>query len=339
VSRWSARTCGLVAIVLALAARGVCAQNTIASIDFFGLRTVTDSAARAVLDVRVGDTLSPALSDAKARLLALPGVTEATIDAVCCFHDGIMLYVGVAERGARRPTFDPAPTDSVFLPADVLADTRGLFDSLMAGIRAGQAGEDDSQGHALFAYPGARAIQERFIRYAGRDLPRLRAVLHHSLDAEERAAAAEVTAYAVPKAPIVPDLLQAMRDPDPTVRNNAARALGVMRRWGADHPEARIDIPLGPFVALLNSPVWTDRNKASLVVAALTERRDSADLALLRREALPALVEMARWRNPGHAGAPFLIVGRIAGWDDEALVTALKAGDREPAIRAALATR
>lgn len=326
----------MAAVILALAPRHAGAQNQIGTIDFFGLRTVTDSAARATLDVTIGDTLSPALADAKARLLALPAVTDATIDAVCCYNDEIVLYVGVAERGARLPAFDPVPTDSVYLPEDILADARTLLDSLMVGIRAGQSGEDDSQGHALFTYPGARAIQERFIGYAARDLPQLRRVIHRSFDAEQRAAAAEVIAYAAKKKAVVPDLLQAMRDPAPEVRNNAVRALGIMRRWGRDHPEAGIEIPLTPFIALLNSPVWTDRNKASLAVMALTERRDSADLALLREKALPALVEMARWENPGHAGAPFFILGRIAGWDDQALAAALQGGDREPVIRSAM---
>ena len=52
------------------------------------------------------------------------------------------------------------------------------------------------QFHALMHDPAARAIQQRFIAYAARDLSRLRDVLRHSRDAEHRALAAQVLGYA-----------------------------------------------------------------------------------------------------------------------------------------------
>ncbi len=48
---------------------------------------------------------------------------------------------------------------------------------------------------------------------------------------------------------------------------------------------------------MLNSLEWTDRNKSALVLEELTRKRDTALLKLLRERAVPALVEMARWKN------------------------------------------
>jgi hypothetical protein len=89
-------------------------------------------------------------------------------------------------------------------------------------------------------------------------------------------------------------------------------------------------VPVEPFLELLNSPVWSDRNKASLALWALSARRDPELLARLRKEALTPLVEMARWRSAGHAVAAFGILGRIAGYSDEA---ARDLGDRGESIR------
>ncbi len=48
------------------------------------------------------------------------------------------------------------------------------------------------------------------------------------------------------------------------------------------------------------------------------------------------LVEMARWKSEGHAMAAFIILGRIAGYSDEAAEAAWHRGEREEVIGAAL---
>jgi hypothetical protein len=42
-------------------------------------------------------------------------------------------------------------------------------------------------------------------------------------------------------------------------------------------------------------------------------------LDALRAQALPNLIEMARWRSPGHAYSARVILGRMAGIDEERL--------------------
>lgn len=68
---------------------------------------------------------------------------------------------------------------------------------------------------------------------------------------------------------------------------------------------------------MLSSGSWTDRNKAGWVLNALTKSRDPKLLARLRSEAWAALIEMARWRNAGHAYNARILLARIEGIEEQ----------------------
>jgi hypothetical protein len=123
------------------------------------------------------------------------------------------------------------------------------------------------------------------------------------------------------------------------VRNDATRSLMAIAVLAQRHPEERISINAAPFIAMLNSVVWTDRNKAAAVLLSLTAGRPARVLGALRQRALPALIEMARWKSPGHAQAAFLVLGRVAGMEETAIGEAWTRGDREPVIARALRGR
>ncbi len=72
---------------------------------------------------------------------------------------------------------------------------------------------------------------------------------------------------------------------------------------------------------------------------ALSKNRDPELLKTLRQEALAPLVEMARWKNEGHSLAPFVILGRIAGYSDVAARDLWNRGNREVVIQAAMKRR
>jgi hypothetical protein len=69
----------------------------------------------------------------------------------------------------------------------------------------------------------------------------------------------------------------------------------------------------------------------------LTEQRKAATLDLIRERALPALVEMARWKTLRYALPAFLLVGRAAGVPEQELLDQWRNGDRETAIQKATA--
>jgi hypothetical protein len=89
-----------------------------------------------------------------------------------------------------------------------------------------------------------------------------------------------------------------------------------------------------PFIALLKSDKWADRNKGGWLLINLTESRDPKLLKQLRKEAMDALVEMARWQFAGHASFARRLLGRIAGIEEARLDTLID-GHAEAIIAAA----
>ncbi len=341
------RLTNVLTVVFLLVAAPIAAGQSlqIGVIDFYGLRQVSATQARSALTVKEGDTIRIAgdarpafMGESEHRLSMLPGVLSAHLKLVCCDGSSVIVYVGIEEKDASILHFREAPQDRVRLPADIVQAGSEFSRALMAAVQRGDAAEDDSKGHALMHDPTARAIQERFIEYA-RDLMQFRDVLRHSSDAEHRALAAQILGYAANKQDVIEDLVYGMNDSSEGVRNNAMRALGVIAHAASASPQPRLRIPFEPFIGLINSPVWTDRNKASFALMELSESRDPELLAALRSQAIVPLVEMVRWKSEGHAMPAFTILGRIAGQSDEDAQAAWRRGEREAIINAALKLR
>ena len=307
----------------------------IGAIDFYGARATPIARLREALKIKENDSITPELGQLVNRLQAVPGVQRAAIDAVCCEGGKTTLYVGIEESDTAALVFSPPPTGTIELPEVIIRGYRDFETAFEGAIRAGDFAEDDSQGHSLMHFPAARAAQERFVAIASEHRARLTGVLHQSANREHRAIAAQVLAYSPDKKEIVDDLIRATRDPYTGVRNNAVRALALIARFGRQHPDRGIVVPAQPLVDLLNSLVWTDRNKASLALMQISEAREPELLAILKARALRSLIEMARWKAAGHAFAPFVILGRIAGHPDGRIFSAWEAGRREEIIQAA----
>jgi len=305
-------------------------------IDFYGLRDISERQVRESLQIKEGDPSSVETKEAERKLESLPGVAEAQISRVCCDAGKAVLFVGIREKGTPSLQFRLAPQGKVRLPQDVAQAEDDFRKALSDAILKGNSGEDDSRGHTLSNDPSARAIQERFITFAARDLKLLRDVLRHSSDAEHRALAAQVIAYTANKQAIVNDLVDAMRDPADGVRNNATRALAVMAGAARQTTRQPIKIPVRPFIEMLNSIEWTDRNKSSWALLRLTYKRDPAVLSEIRQKALPSLIEMASWKSSGHAYASFLLLGRVAGLPEDEITAAWERGDRASFIETAI---
>jgi hypothetical protein len=332
-----------VAMSTLLATRVAGQAIPIGIIDFYGLGRLSTGDARAALTFREGDIISlegderPALMAAsEARLATLPGVRQARISLVCCDNGRALVYVGIEESGAATTSFRAAPQGNAHLADDIVQARDEFAKAFTRAIERGDAAEDRSQGHALSHDSATRAIQERFIRYANRDLPELRRVIRTSSRPAERALAAQLLGYTDDKSAVVDDLSYGMSDPAEGVRNNAMRALMVIAEMKPREGRLVPRIPPEPFIAFLSSPVWSDRNKAALALAALTRNRDPMFLEALRGEAISSLVEMARWKSEGHAQPAFIILARIAEYSDESALALWQRGEREVVIDAAL---
>ena len=337
---------GVLSLILtfALSAQSADSFPPLGIVDFYGVRTVSETALPQSLPFHEGDAIDPDQFTAKKqdfekRLSTVPGVKQAFLTLVCCTDDQkSMLYVGIEEAASPCLTFRPAPTGSVRLPEDVLRVGRSVDAAWEKAVLSGNSAEDDSQGHALSNSPELRAEQRKCVALADKHLSQLKDVLQNSSDGDQRALAARVLGYVQDKQAVVPLLVAALNDPHPGVRNDATRTLVVFTRLVPPPGRPKIEVPSRPLVELLNSCVWTDRNKSSAALAELTEARPPALLKQLQQDAQPSLIEMARWKNPGHAWSSLLIVGRIGGLTEEEIQRDVDHGNQESVIRAASAT-
>ncbi len=310
-------------LCLGLLAFGQHGNNRIGKIEFFGGSGIDIQPIRQALGVREGDRF-PTSDEGMHRLLDRikeavrreTGRPPTDVAPVCCDERGAwMIYVGLPRNSATNITYDPPPAGAALLPARVVKVYDEAMEALLGAVRKG-AGEDHSKGYALSTDPHLRGRQINIRECAAREEQSLYSVLESSRDAKHRAVAAHVLGYAPASERQIAALVRASRDSNETVRNNAVRALAVLADSG--HPLAG-EIPYAEFVPLLSSGAWTDRNKALGLLVALSRNRDPELLDTARHHALSDLIEMGRWRNPGHADPARILLGRIAGIPEDSL--------------------
>jgi hypothetical protein len=330
----------------------------IGTIDYYGLRSVTEPQVRANLNVREGDfaplsdragvitNLTRRVLGIKARrsiaerLEQIPGVARADVTTVIDAGTRCYLFVGIEEKNSPHFVHKPLPAGSITLPKEMVEAYDQHLEAFASAIanRDPEFDEDDSQGHALFTDARMRALEEKMIVFDASRPNIVRQVLNDSATAHQRAAAAWIIGYSPDKRVILGDLMEAVRDPDAEVRNNATRAIAIIAEFSNQRPELGIHIDPSVFIEMLNSLTWTDRNKATGVLHSLTEGSDVVTLRLLRERALPTLVEMARWKAAPYALEALELLGRIAGFDEKEIQSAWNSGERERIIAMATMT-
>jgi len=293
-------------LLLAAAAVGQDQSARIGEIEFFGYAGLDLNEIRAALSTHEGDTL--AFTDAavgQVRAAVIKDVARATgheptdVSATCCDKQGQwMIYIGLPGKSNGGLHYHARPTGSAKLPADIVKLYERAMDANADAVRRGKAGEDDSKGYSLSEDPAYRSIQLEMRKYAEGHDAEIRKVLESSADAHERRVAAELLGYARQSKQQIQALAAAATDPDSEVRNNVTRALAVLTGSNAS---VSGQIPAGPFIDMLSSGSWSDRNKAGWLLSILVAYKDPKLLAEIRARAVVSLKEMAGWRDPGHA--------------------------------------
>jgi hypothetical protein len=311
-------------------------KETIAHIDFFGYGHFDVVKLRSVLPIKPGESIAQAdWSTVRSRIdeaiRSQTGKPPTDVTRLCCDENGnSMIYIGVAGTSSVALQHKPSPTGEERLAAVALKLNQETEEVMNKAAFTGRTQQDFSNGYALSADPELRAKEVQIREFALANEAVLRTVLSSSSNAQHRAIAAEFLGYANVSARQIADLTEAARDPDEGVRNNAVRALGVIA--SSSQQRASMILP-GPFIALLKSEKWVDRNKGGWLLINLTSSRDPKLLKQLRKEALDALVEMARWQYAGHASVARRLLGRIAGIEEARLDTLIN--DEHEAIIAA----
>lgn len=327
-------------LLLAVGHGVLCAQSSISLprvgiLDYYGLHKVSPARIQRVLATKEGDPFPSSKGDVEERIEQIPGVVRSHLEAVCCDGGKAVLFVGIEERGAAHFNFRSAPEGAVRLPGDIVESYQSFIVALEGAARSGTADEDLRSGHSLMADPAARMLQRRFEVIAEQQLPALRDVLKNSADEQHRAMAAYIIGYAPNKRDVIDDLEGAVQDPDDGVRSNAMRSLTAISVLAAQDPkQARISPTW--LVEMLNSVMWSDRNKAVAVLLNLTDSRPEPVLSLIRTRALPSLVEMARWKSLKHAIGPYTLLGRTAGLSEKEIQDSWTNGQREAVIAKAI---
>jgi hypothetical protein len=307
-------------------------RKPLGEIDFFGCKGLDVRTIRAALPLHEGELFPPAKvkhSDDLKRQVGeavkqVIGREPTSVSFVCCdAKQNWMVYIGLPGESYAALAFNPTPAGTTRFPKGVVGLRQRWEDAWSTAVIQGHATEDESEGYALAGDPRTRKEQLAMRDYALHNEALVLRVLASSSDARHRAIAAQLLGYGPQSEDQIDALVQASLDADDDVRNDAVRALWVL---GDAKPNLAEKIPLEPFIRLLRSGEWSDHNKASLVLVTLTKRRDPRVLAQLRAEALDPLLEMARWRSIGHAEAALLILGRMAGLDEDALNKLIEAG-------------
>lgn len=295
----------------------------ISVIEVYGNRKISSARILASINKKEGDVINPPTfkpDTIVAAIKRIPAVKQVTVNPLCCdTGNSYIVYIGVAESDSAYPAFRPSPQKNVQLSNKMVNAYRNFNQQVRTAAMKGQGSEAYVNGYSLLTYPAARKIQLTFIGFANQNFQELTHVLKHSKHAEQRAAAAQIIAYATDKEKVVECLLYAIKDADENVRNNATRALGILADHLSESPHVKVSIPAAPFIDMLNSLSWTDRNKGAMALVQLTQHRDPDVLHQLKAKALPSVLEMAKWKHRAHALFSFILLSRMAG-EDESLI-------------------
>jgi len=123
---------------------------------------------------------------------------------------------------------------------------------------------------------------------------------------DRRVAAAYLTGHFQNPQEILKTLLPYINDPNANVRNAAMRVIGQTMQKAK-----QMDIDVTPFLALLDSPVVTDRNKALYVLDSAAESK--AVRRQLLTQGSDRFVALLKLKQPNNHEFAYLILKKISG--------------------------
>jgi hypothetical protein len=313
------------ALIALLCACTLAARDRVGTIDLYGYRGIDAEALRHALPFHTGDPYTAQIKmQARETVQQIVGRSATDVEAICCDQNGDRsIFIGLPGASSKPFPYNAVPTGAVRLPQELWNLRKQIETTVRAAVSAGRAEEDRSEGYALSKDPESRALQLKLRAYVLQHEREVYAVLESSSDNKHREYAANALGYGQQSREQIAALLRASSDANDGVRDEAVRALGCL----ANKPEMRKLILPDLFVSMMNSGIWTDRNKASMVLAPLTESRDPKLLGRLRADALDSIIEMARWKDEGHALFGVAIFAHLAGAPEDKVLDASRVSD------------
>ena len=338
----------MVRYLLALLALAVTSSQSqkvpVGLIEFFGTEGMDVEKARSVLPVHQGDEIpgdqsSELEKEIRSALKNALGQEPTNVQIFCCSKRwGYSIFIGLGGANGHFPAI-AAPTGKTCLSEEAMRifndASNAWAEAQQKAVETGDnrlAEEDDSRGYALLYNPAVRSKQLVWRQYAVRHERSIERALLFCGNVEQRRAAGLLLGYSLKSKRQIAALVHAGHDPDQEVRNNAVRSLYVLAHSSS---KTASEIPAQGLIDLLNSGIYSDRNKAFFLFSLLTSTRDPELLRRLRSECLLSLIEMARWHAPGIARLYLVMLGRIAGIDEARIDQLIESGKGEDLITAA----
>ncbi len=298
-------------------------------VETYGYEKLNPDRLARLAGLRPGDPLPSSKREIEEKIETSNDVVRAHVEGYCCLADDIVLYIGVMESGSRPFALHSPPGEDLQIPLKLELVYQRLLRALETAHEKGQTGETYEYGYPLSVDPDARRVQETLVLLVDPYVGELGQLLRRAADDEVRAAAVNILTYSKNRRAVEGHLQYALRDFNPDVRQNALRSLELVRQHPGDGQDAVTEISSTWFIEMLHSVVWADRMEAARMLVRLTQDRPEAVLLTLEERGLTPLGQMAVWKTPEHAEAPYLLLGRVAGLPEDQVLASFREGRRE----------
>jgi len=298
----------------------------LAGIDVYGSRRVEAEAVRRLLGFELGKPIvaSKALFRQKEEALRKQyNLAFARVAFVYFFggDDAGSAFITVDlvdSEDAQRLRFLPNPTRQLQDPEGLVAEWLAYDFQSERLMQTGQL--DPSKGFTCrvahctfgFAHPKLERFEPLFLEKVPQQQDALTKVLREEADAEKRAAAAYLLAYAATPEQSVARLVPFIRDPSGAVRNSVLRVLTATQE-AADRP--LVDVAV--VVDALSMPETSDRNKALYLLGMLLDDLKpealKAQQGPLLRQLGPQLVTLAAMQQPINREPAVEVLQKLSG--------------------------
>jgi hypothetical protein len=323
----------------------VAPQGTLAAIDVFGARHVSNEEVVATAGFVVGSPVAFAsqefgeqLESATRRLKERYRFAFVEVSPISYFGASpdagkVFITIDVVEsEDAGRLKFAPEPSKDIPDPDGLIAAWLDYNKAAWSLQRSGELKPPYTCKGGMhcalgFNHPDLEHREDVFIEKVPGRVAELTAVLRSDRDHQRRAAAAFLLAYAKDRKQVITALLPSIDDPSSGVRNNVMRVL-VMIQQNAD----TVVVPLVPVLHAMRFPTTTDRNKAAYLLAGIARHASAADRARIRRELGDMLLVMVAMKQPNNRDPAVDILKAISGEDHGTDVAGWRAWlERQPA--------
>jgi len=284
---------------------------TLAGVDVYGNRAIPPADIVALLGVKQGTEVTPALVVRLEDQLKSSGkFAFAKVTSTSYGDRKSYLTVDVVEKGDEKLfPFNASPTGNVQVTASLLDWVRQYQKATYEAVQHNRGRlEDINEGHYLNNDPDLRKFEEKMLEMVPQHYDVLVRALQEDRDPAKRSLCAVLLGWAPDKVKVLVPLQKALKDPEVQVRASAARSLiPIAYLSSLNH----FPFPLAPVLDQLHYPTVSDRTKAAGILVQLAG--EPGNQAQIRGQAGEILVKMAEANQPSSRDFALILLSEISG--------------------------